>query len=525
MSPLVLIILDGFGLSPTLEGNAVLGGQTPNFDQLLSYFPHSSLHASGQEVGLGWGEIGNSEVGHLNLGTGRISMQDLPRIDKTIQDGSFFTNKELLEAYVRAASKQSNLHLIGLVSAGGVHSHINHLLALLDLAYKMKVSKVYVHMISDGRDTPQKAALNDLKTLENKFNQIGLGKVASVMGRYFAMDRDKHWDRIQKAYDVMTDESSPKANSSAEAIQNSYNSGKTDEFIEPVMIEGTPRVQDGDEIIFFNYRSDRSKQISASIINQDFKDFPRKKVLQDFYFVSFTSYGHEPSPQVKVAFFAEKVISPLAQIIADNKLKQLHIAETEKYAHVTYFFNAGIENPLIGEERILIPSPKVATYDLAPEMSAEQVASKFIEYFLANKPYFSVINFANPDMVGHTGSYEATVKAVSTVDSQLGKVTNAVLSAGGNLIITADHGNAEQMTNLQTKEIDTEHTTNPVPVILATGNLRRRQPLSVDQNYKINLASMNASGVLADVTATCINLLGLPQPQVITGQNLIGIIS
>lgn len=520
MPPLVLLILDGFGLTPTEEGNAIFSVPTPNFDQLLSYFPHASLQASGAEVGLSWGEIGNSEVGHLNLGTGRIIMQDLPRIDKTIQDGSFFANAELLEAYQSALSKGKNLHLVGLVSAGGVHSHINHLLSLIDLAAKKKVKNVFVHFISDGRDTPAKVALEDLQTLEAKFSQVGAGQVATVMGRYFAMDRDKHWDRVAKAYEAMFDSGyALKAKTAALAIQAAYNTGKTDEFIEPVIIGNTTRINDGDSIIFFNFRSDRVRQIYSAIINPDFKDFTRSKTLKDFYAVSFTSYGNEPTPKVKVAFFAGRVTNQLAKVIADNRLRQLHLAETEKFAHVTYFFNAGAEKPFAGEERILVPSPKVATYDQKPEMSVAEVCRKFIENFQAKKPNFSIINFANPDMVGHTGMMQATQKAISAVDLALGNLSKAVLSSGGNLIVTADHGNAEQMINPNTGEEDKEHTTNPVPVILALVE-KRRQQSTIDLNYKINFAAGQPAGVLADICATCLDVLGLSKPVEITGESL-----
>jgi len=518
-NPLVLVILDGWGLTPNQEGNAILAVPTPNFDQLLSYFPHTSLHASGEEVGLPWGEMGNSEVGHLNLGTGRIIMQDLPRIDKSIEDKTFFTNGELLTAYRQVAQKKTNLHLVGLTSAGGVHSHINHLFALLDLAARQKINQVFIHMITDGRDTPPKVALNDLAGLEQKCRQLGVGKVASVMGRYFAMDRDKHWDRVQKAYETMFAASSEKPSAQA-AIQAAYDAGKTDEFIEPMAIAETPRIKDGDSIIFFNYRSDRAKQISASIINADFKSFPRAVIWKHYYFVSFTSYGHEPTPNVKVAFFAEKVSQPLAEMIAANNLSQLHIAETEKFAHVTYFFNAGQEKELPGEQRILVPSPKVATYDLKPEMSAAEVTDKFLAHFTANKPAFSILNYANTDMVGHTGILEAAKSAVATVDSCLGKLSFQVLSAGANLIVTADHGNAEEMINLQTNEVNKEHTTNPVPLILALGERRLNSPLAINLDCKMKLAAAPPIGVLADVTATCVDLLDLSQQPEITGQSL-----
>ena len=522
--PLVLLILDGFGLSPQIEGNAIFSVATPNFDQLLSYFPHSSLHASSQEVGLSWGEMGNSEVGHLNLGTGRLIMQDLPRIDKTIQDGTFFQNAELLLAYYLAKKNSSNLHLIGLTSSGGVHSHINHLFALLDLANKLNFKNVFIHMITDGRDTPPKIALEDLKSLEAKISQTGIGKIASIMGRYFAMDRDKHWDRVQKAYEAMFNPTALSKNTAEIAISEAYNAGQTDEFIEPIVIAGTPRIKNGDSIVFFNYRSDRAKQLTDAIVYKAFKGFRRNVLLNNFYFCSFTSYGNEPSPNVKVAFFAEKVNNPLGKIIADNNLGQLHLAETEKYAHVTYFFNAGQEKPFIGEQRILVQSPKVATYDLKPEMAVGEVTSKFIDFFNQNKPQFSVINFANPDMVGHTGVLEATKLAVIAVDKALGSLSNLILSAGGNLIVTADHGNAEQMINPQTGEVDKEHTTNPVPVILAFQEKRFSAPAVIDINYKMALAAAQPSGVLADVAATAIDILSLAKPNELIGQSLRSVI-
>ncbi len=520
MNPLVLVILDGWGLSPEQKGNAILQTPTPNFDQLLSYFPHASLGASGEEVGLSWGEMGNSEVGHLNLGTGRIIMQDLSRINKSIQDGSFFSSSELREAFLRAQKNNSSVHLLGLCSSGGVHSHMNHLFALLDMAKSLNISNIFIHFISDGRDTPPKVALNDLAQLKEKIKTVGIGKIASVGGRYFAMDRDKRWDRVQKAYEVFFAENSPAVVTAEEAIQNAYSSNKTDEFIEPRRIEGTPRIKDKDSIIFFNFRADRAKQISESIYDFDFKGFQRNITLENYYFVSFTSYGHEPSPNVKVAFFAEKVQNQLAKVVADAGMLQLHIAETEKYAHVTYFFNGGEEKPFLNEERILVQSSKVATYDQKPEMSAKEIAQKFSEFLTSKKPGFSVINLANPDMVGHTGVMEAVKIAIATTDQALGQISNVTLSAGASLIITADHGNAEQMINLTTGEVDKEHTTNPVPIILALPERRNPGPTPIDLKYKISYHANSPAGVLADVTATCLEVMGLNKPPEITGQGL-----
>ncbi len=509
MKPLVLIILDGWGLSPEVSGNAILSTPTPNFDKLISLFPITTLHASGEEVGLAWGEMGNSEVGHLNLGTGRVIMQDLPRIDKTIADGTFFANQELQGAFKFAKSNESNLHILGLFSAGGVHSHINHLFALLSMAKKQAFSRVFIHLITDGRDTPPQTVLKDLPKLEEKMKSLGIGEIASVMGRYYGMDRDKRWERTDKAFKVLTDPSSPKASSATEAINAAYAASKSDEFIEPVQIANTARIAAKDSVVFYNFRSDRARQISDKLIDKG-----------GIYFVSFTSYGHEPSPLVKVAFFAEKVTNQLAMLLSNSKISQLHIAETEKYPHVTYFFNGGWEEPFAGEERVLIPSPKVATYDLAPQMSADVVTAKFIENFQNKQPQFTVLNFANADMVGHTGNFKATCQAVSVIDGALGKIAASVLNSGADLMVTADHGNAEQMVNPQTQEIDKEHTTNPVPLVLAFNDKIRKNPQTVSAESKVALAASPPTGVLADVTATIIKRSGLGQVSEITGQSL-----
>lgn len=513
MKPIVLAILDGWGLNPMEDGNAIFSAPTPNYDKLLSQFPSTLLAASGQEVGLDWGEMGNSEVGHLNLGTGRVVMQDLPRIDKSIADGSFFKNPELLGAFQYAKNHQSKLHLLGLVSAGGVHSHINHLLAFLDMAKDENFTEVYIHIISDGRDTAPQIILTDLKKVEAKIAQTGVGKVASVIGRYYAMDRDKRTERTQKAYNTLTAESASTAESAETAIAAAYKVGKSDEFIEPVKIDNLPRVKSEDALIFFNFRSDRARQISDLLIK-----------IPDLYFVSFTSYGHEPTSLVKVAFLSEKVTDQLAMILSNHKIPQFHIAETEKYAHVTYFFNGGWEAPFTQEERMLIPSPKVATYDLKPEMSAEQIAQKFCDYFLAHHPIFTVLNFANADMVGHTGNFEATKTAIATVDRCLGKLAATVLNHSGDLLVTADHGNAEQMINPQTGEIDKEHTTNPVPLILGFAERQLKQPQEITLETKIAQAAQPPTGVLADVTATIIKRLNLDLPAEITGQDLAAVI-
>lgn len=508
MTPTVLLILDGFGLSPNVSGNAILSTPTPNFDRLISMYPAISMHASGEAVGLSWGEMGNSEVGHLNLGTGRIIMQDLPRINKTISDDSFFANPELLQAFEFAKKNNGRVHLLGLASSGGVHSHIEHLFALLKFAAKQDFKEIYLHLISDGRDTPEKIFLKDLKKIEAEIEKLKIGKIATIMGRYFAMDRDNHHDRTKKAYDALTTEISLKFATAEEAVNHAYDNRQTDEFIEPAILADTPRIAAKDSVIFFNFRSDRAKQLAEKLIAR-----------QDLFFVSFTSYGYEPSPIVKVAFFAPVLEETLAEVVAKADLTQLHIAETEKYAHVTYFFNGGLEKAFAKEERILVPSPKVATYDLKPEMSAEEVASKFCSFFKQKKPAFSVINLANADMVGHTGDFNATKKAIRAVDLALGQIAAEVINQNANLIVTGDHGNAEQMINPQTGEIDKEHTTNPVPMILAFSD-KKKAPQTVTVETKIALSAATPVGVLCDVTATVIQSLELKMPKVMTGQSL-----
>lgn len=512
MRPLVLVILDGWGLNPEIEGNAVFATPTPNMDKLISMYPFASLRASGEEVGLSWGEMGNSEVGHLNLGTGRVVMQDLSRINKTIDDGAFLNNQTLLETFDNAQTKNTNIHLIGLFSSGGIHSHMNHLFSLLRMAKIRNLNNIFIHLISDGRDTAPKIILHDLKKLEEVITETGVGKIASVMGRYFAMDRDKHWDRTQKAFDIMAKENGPKAKDAQSAIEEAYKLDQTDEFITPVMIENTARIKKGDTVIFTNFRADRSRQLSQKLIE-----------LGDIFFTSFTSYGYEPTPKVKVAFITPKIDHQLAMMLEKNNLSQLHMAETEKYAHVTYFFNGGWEQPFDGEKRILVPSPRVETYDLAPEMSAKALTKKFVEAFSQHKPSFTVLNFANADMVGHTGIFEATQSAVKTVDEQLGLVAAAVLNANADLIVTADHGNAEQMINLQTGEPDKEHSTNPVPFILAF-NDRVKNSLAPSLETKIAWAVQSPIGVLADVTATIAKRLNINLPTQVTGQSLTEVI-
>jgi 2,3-bisphosphoglycerate-independent phosphoglycerate mutase len=505
------VILDGWGLSPISTGNAIFNTPTPNFNKLLTLYPHYSLHASGEEAGLSWGEMGNSEVGHLNLGTGRVTMQDLPRINKTIEDKTFFKNQALLDAIENTKKNNSNLHLIGLFSSGGVHSHLDHLLALLDLAKQENVKNVYIHLISDGRDTPEKAILKDLPKLLGKIKENGIGQISTISGRYYAMDRDKHLERTEKAFNVLINSSSPAQNTINEAINNSYARNKTDEFIEPIAITNTAKIKSNDSVIFYNFRSDRARQLADKIIS-----------IKDIFFTSFTSYGHESTPKIKVAFFADKINGQLAQIISLAKLTQFHIAETEKYAHVTYFFNGGMEDEFPGEERILVQSPGVATYDLAPEMSADEVSNKFIEFFESKIPIFTVLNYANPDMVGHTGVMLSTQKAIAKVDECLGKILQKIIDTNADFLITADHGNAEQMINIETGEIDKEHTTNPVPLIIGFKEKMIKNPVEISSDGLIAFSSAQPTGILSDVTATIINRLKLNKPDVITGQSLEG---
>ena len=514
----ILIIMDGLGISPITEGNAVYKSKTPCLDNLLKNYPSTLLKASGQEVGLEFGEMGNSEVGHLNIGTGRVIMQDLQRINQSIKDNTFYQNIELKNALKNVKKNQSSLHLLGLVSTGGVHSHLDHLLALLDLAKQEGLKNVYLHLITDGRDSPPKKALDYIGKVEDKIKQLGVGKIASLIGRYFAMDRDKHWqDRTQVAYNLLALGKGETFKDTKSAVEAGYKATESDENLSAKLINEDGLLKDKDTLIFFNFRSDRSKQLSHSLIDPDFNDFKRQKVIKNLYFLSFTNYGFEPTANIKTAFFNQKITFPLAEILANNKLSQLHIAETEKYAHVTYFFNGGLENPFSNEDRILIPSPRVTSYDKTPEMSAKEITKRFISSFKAKKPAFSVINFANPDMVGHTGNLVATIKAVEFVDSCLAQIIEDV-SDQSNIIITADHGNCEQMINPETKEIDKEHTTNPVPFILVSDKK------SNSNKDKISLSTVPPTGVLADVSPTILDLLEIKKPAQMTGQSLKDII-
>ncbi len=500
-SPLLLMILDGYGIRENKEGNAIATARTPNLDKLFSSYPHSKLDASGEAVGLPEGQMGNSEVGHLNIGAGRIVYQDLTRITSSIREGDFFRNKTLLDTMRNVKNKKSSLHLMGLLSDGGVHSHISHLYALLELAKKPGVKNVYVHAFLDGRDVPPKSALTYIKDAQKKMKELG-GEFATIMGRYYAMDRDKRWDRVEKAYDAMTSGKGITAETAALAVENAYARDETDEFVNPTVIvkKGKPiaLISDNDSVIFFNFRSDRAREITRAFINQDFKDFKRNSYLHT-HFMCLTQY--DETFDVPIAFPPESLKNILADVLSEHKLRQLRIAETEKYAHVTFFFNGGKETPVEGEDRLLIPSPKVATYDQQPEMSAYLVTDEVVKAIASGKYDVIILNYANLDMVGHTGVFDAAVKAVEAIDECIGRVFDAVSAANGLLIITADHGNAEQM--LDDGEPHTAHTSDPVPFLVCEDGIKLK------------------NGMLADIAPTLLDVLGIGNPDEMTGRSLI----
>jgi len=510
--PVVLCILDGWGHAPAGACNAVTLAQAPNWQRWMAETPHALIDASELHVGLPEGQMGNSEVGHLNLGAGRIVYQWITRIDAAIEDGSFFQNPTFLEAIEHAKSSGRALHLMGLIGNGGVHASQEHLLALLRLAHDHGITRVFVHAFMDGRDTPPHSGLGFMTELTTAMREIGVGRIASISGRYYAMDRDRRWDRTEKAYNAIVSGTGARATDPLSAIQASYDAGVTDEFIVPVVLEenGAPvaTVQDGDSIIVFNFRSDRPRQIVHAIADPQFDGFERSAIRHDLDVVTMTEY-QEGLP-VHVAFPPENVDMPLARIISEAGKTQFHTAETEKYAHVTYFLNGGREEPFPGEERKMIPSPKVATYDLQPEMSATGVRDSIIDAVETGNYDFIMANFANGDMVGHTGVFEAAVKAVETVDSCLTELLKHVLAHDGAAIVTADHGNAEEMLIPGTDQVWTAHTTNPVPVVLV-----------VPDDSPLRRASLRPDGRLADVAPTILELMGLTQPGDMNGKSLI----
>lgn len=506
--PVILIVLDGFGINPKKEGNAIANASMPNMDSLLRKYPTSSLSISGLDVGLPEGQMGNSEVGHMILGAGRIVYQDLTLIHKDIDEGKFGSNPIILNALRTTKAVGGRLHLMGLLGDGGVHSHQRHMEALIEMAQREKVGTVYLHLFLDGRDTPPNSAEQFILNLNEKLKAWPGVKIATIIGRYYAMDRDKRWDRVEKAYLCLTEGVGKLADSPLEAIRNSHKDGVTDEFVLPTAIRSAvPEglIRDGDGVIFFNFRADRARELTRVLIDADFREFPRKRRLNLSTYVTMTQYAE--TFKVPVAYPPRELRKILGEVASQHEIRQLRIAETEKYAHVTYFFNGGEEKEFPGEQRIMIPSPKdVPTYDLKPEMSARQVTEALVKKFCAEDIRLVIANFANADMVGHTGNFEASVKACEVLDECLGKVVDAALSKKGRIVITADHGNIEQLIDYDTGMPHTAHTINRVPVIL------------VDEERK---RSRLKEGTAIDVAPTVLQLLGLPQPPEMTGQSLI----
>ena len=493
--------MDGFGTGAQSAGNAIANAPTPNLDRIFAECPGCRLSASGLDVGLPEGQMGNSEVGHTNIGAGRVVFQDLPHISRDIQSGEFFKNTAYTEAMENCREWGSALHLMGLLSDGGVHSHITHLFALLQMAREQGIEKVYVHCFLDGRDVPPTSGKHFVEQLQAKLQQLGVGQIATVMGRYYAMDRDKRWDRLQRAYDAMVCGQAPYEPDPAAAVQKSYDAGVTDEFMEPVVCAKGAQFQDNDSVIFFNFRPDRAREITRTMVDEDFTDVQRTTGFVPVHFVCTTEYD-ATMPNVTVAYPRQKLENIFGEYISKLGLTQLRIAETEKYAHVTFFFNGGVEQVFPGEDRVLIASPKVATYDLKPEMSAYEVMEEAVRRILSGAYDVIILNFANCDMVGHTGIYEAACKAVTTVDECVAKVVEATSKMGGISLITADHGNAERMIDTDGEPF-TAHTTNPVPFYIVGANVRLRD------------------GRLADIAPTMLDLMGLEKPAEMDGETLI----
>ena len=500
-TPTTLIIMDGFALGEDIPGNAVQAANTPQLDYLFSQYPFCQLEASGLDVGLPEGQMGNSEVGHTNIGAGRVVFQDLPRISRAIEDGSFFENPAYLAAIRACKESGGALHLMGLLSDGGVHSHIDHLFALLELAQRQEVPHVYVHAFLDGRDVSPTSGLGFVRQLQDKMRELGVGRIADLSGRYYAMDRDSRWERVQRAYDALANGSAPFAEDPCLAVQASYDAGVTDEFFEPVVCAKGGRIEEGDSVIFMNFRPDRAREMTRALVDPNFGEIKRKRGFLPVHYVCTTEYDAS-MPNVSVAFPHEKLDNIFGEYLSKLGMTQLRIAETEKYAHVTFFFNGGQESVFPGEDRCLIPSPKVATYDLKPEMSAPAITEEAIRRIESGKYDVIILNFANCDMVGHTGVFDAAVAAVETVDTCVAQVVKATTDLGGVALITADHGNAEQMLD-ENGQPFTAHTTNPVPFCIVGAAVRLRD------------------GRLADIAPTMLDLMGLNQPQEMDGKTLI----
>jgi len=503
--PLILIILDGWGINPITQGNAIYHAHTPVMDRIISQYPHTTLGCAGKAVGLPEGQMGNSEVGHLNLGSGRVVYQDISRINKSIHDGDFFSNELLLSAIEHVQTYSSSLHIMGLLSDGGVHSHIDHLFALLTMAKEAGIKKVYVHAFLDGRDVPPRCAGEYILKTEQKIEELGIGKIATVSGRYYAMDRDNRWERIQLAYDALTQGIGEMSHSAKDAVSDAYERGENDEFVRPTIIRTNGRptatIQDNDAVIFSNFRPDRARELTKALTKQDFSGFERI-ITPKVYFVCMTLY--DETFDLPIAFPDQPLENTLSEYLSRSGKKQLHIAETEKYAHVTFFFNGGVEKAYKNEDRVLIHSPLVATYDLKPEMSAYQVTDALVEKINSREYDVIIVNYANPDMVGHTGIFDAALKAVETVDECLGKVLEAVASQDGAALILADHGNCEQMIYYEDKSPHTAHTTNPVPLIIVS-------------NMNVDLRE----GIFADIAPTMLEILHLEVPPQMTGRSLL----
>ena len=504
-TPTTLIIMDGFGLASASDDNAVTLAKTPVLDRLFKEYANTTLSASGLDVGLPAGQMGNSEVGHTNIGGGRVVFQDLPRISRAIDDGSFFKNEAYNKAMGDCLSKGSSLHLYGLLSDGGVHSHIQHLFALLQMAKDKGLTKVYVHCFLDGRDVSPTSGKGFVEELRDKCAQLGVGKIATVMGRYYAMDRDKRWERVQMAYDAMVYGEGIQNADPVDAVAKSYANGVTDEFVEPVVCDKDGTIGDNDSVIFFNFRPDRARELTRTLVDPDFAGFERKKGFFPLTYICMTQYD-ATMPNVEVAYAPQSLANTFGEYISKNGLTQLRIAETEKYAHVTFFFNGGVEAPYPGEDRALIPSPKVATYDLQPEMSAYLVTDEVVKRIRSGKYDVIILNYANCDMVGHTGVFEAAVKAVEAVDTCLGRTLAAIEEMGGRAFVTADHGNADMMTDEEGNPF-TAHTTNPVPFIA----------VGFPEGTKL----LPHGGRLADIAPTMLQALGLPQPAEMTGRSML----
>lgn len=501
----MLMILDGFGINDNEKGNAVKLANTPNIDRLMKTCPTTEVYTSGLNVGLPDGQMGNSEVGHTNIGAGRIVYQELTRITKSIEDGDFFSIPEFVEAIENCKKNNSKLHIMGLLSDGGVHSHIRHLFALLEFAKRRDFEDVYVHCFLDGRDTPPASAEGYIMQLEEKMKEKEVGRIASISGRFYAMDRDKRWQRVKKTYDALVNGTGEKATSAVTAIESSYQKEIFDEFVEPtVIVNGEApiaTIEKNDSVIFFNFRPDRAREITRTLVDKEFNEFETKDL--NLYFVCMTPYD-ETMPNVKVAFKKEPLKNTFGEYISNNGLTQLRIAETEKYAHVTFFFNGGEEKQYKGEDRILVPSPKVETYDLKPEMSAIEVTDKVVEAIKSEKYDSIILNYANPDMVGHTGNLEASIKAIETIDNCVGRVIEEINKVNGICLITADHGNSEQMIDYKTGEPHTAHTTNPVPLIL------------------VGMEGVTLkTGKLADLAPTMLEIMGLKKPDEMIGESII----